>query len=275
MALSVQTNMGAITAQKFLSFNQTSMNKALERLSSGFRVNNASDDAAGYAIAAKLQGQLGQLQAAQQNAMQATAMVKLADAGVNEIENMVRRLQTLATQAASFNNSQDLTVINAEATKLKTQINNIANGTEYNGIKVLDGTGASAASFQVGVTSAGANQVTADFSKAYTTTGLGINGIDLSTQSAAQSAIATLTAGLSTLTTNRANLGASINQLAYVNANISTSIEQISASISTIKDANMAQEMANFSKSQILTQASTSMLAQANAAAQNILSLFR
>lgn len=385
MAMSVQTNMGSISALKNMNTNAMSMNKSLERLSSGFRINSAADDAAGYAISAKLQGERGKLEAANQNALQATAMVKTADAGINEIENMVRRLQVLATQAASSNNNGDIAKLNNERGNLVSQIDKIASSTKYNGVSLLDGTsgtsvvatsstldntvtngvssitlnGAAASTtfsvsyvdadadsvfsagdsvrvtdgtttqdiavtslptnqgtqdlsfgdlgisltinsnitgrtavaagtavgtiatsagasstFQVGAENNANNQVSADFTNDFSTSGLGITG-DISTAANAQTYIDTLSTALSTLTTNRAALGSTINQLGYVSANLSTNIEQLSSAISTIKDADMAAEMAEFTKSQVLVQAGTAMLAQANQASQNVLSLFR
>jgi len=387
MALSVQTNNAAVTALKHLNTNSMEMNKSLERLSSGFRINSAADDAAGFAISSKLDSQNVRLKAAALNATQAQAMVKTADAGVNEIQNMVVRLQSLATQAMSANNGGELASLDAERGKLESAINKIAANTEYNGTKLLNGsagtaiTGAStiddtttngissitangaAASttfsfslvdqatattftagdsiritdgtnsssvtvatlptgqatqsfsllgfdftinssisglttasgtgsvastgtlitdagsssvFQVGAATGVDNQVSVAFSNSYTTSGLGISGAyDLTTVASATSYAGELTTALNTLVTQRADLGATQNQLSFVSANLATSIEQATASVSSIRDADMAAEMANFTKNQILTQAGTSMLAQANQAAQNVLSLFR
>jgi len=142
MALSVQTNNAAITALKNLNINSANMNKSLNRLSTGFRINSASDDASGFAISSKLDAQTMRLKAASQNATQATAMVKTADAGINEIQNMVNRIQTLAVQASSANNAAELSKLDAERLKLESAINKIAQGTNYNGTNLLDGTGA-------------------------------------------------------------------------------------------------------------------------------------
>ncbi len=401
MALSVQTNMAAITALKNLSNNSANMNNSLNRLSSGFRINSAADDASGFAISSKLSAQNGRLKAASQNATQATAMVKMADAGVNQIQNMVNRIQTLATQAASANNAGELGKLDAERVKLESEINKIANSTNYNGVNLLNGqnagtfvkgtaataavlstaatgttvgiaisgtatyaeaakftvtqntdgtitsitadtnltnatTGAllatagtnllaspqtavgavntvggltftssaatttppasvtttsSAASvagtatgvtaytaaqaFQVGSDNNTNNQVTVNLKNSYTTTSLGLGSGDILTQGNAQTYIDTAKAALNKLITNRADLGATQNQLGFVQANLATSIEQTTASVSSIKDANMAAEMANFTKNKILTQAGTSMLAQANQVAKNVLTLFR
>ncbi|NWF38578.1 flagellar protein [Mariprofundus sp. NF] len=388
MALSVQTNNAAVTALKHLNTNSMNMNKSLERLSSGFRINSAADDAAGFAISSKLDSQNVRLKAAALNATQAQAMVKTADAGVNEIQNMVVRLQSLATQAMSANNGGELASLDAERGKLESAINKIAANTEYNGTKLLNGsagtaitgvstvddtttngissiavngaasntaftityldqtgvtntfqagdaiqifdgtttsavtiatlpadqatqtvsvggfditinssivgkttgagtgsvastgtlvtdTGASSV-FQVGAATGVDNQVSVAFSNSYTTAGLGISGTNALTSVGGATAYAgELANALSSLVTKRADLGATQNQLSFVAANLATSIEQATASVSSIRDADMAAEMANFTKNQILTQAGTSMLAQANQAAQNVLSLFR
>ncbi len=370
MALVVQTNMSAITALKHLNANSLAMNKAMERLSSGFRVNSAADDASGYAIASKLAAQGEGLKAASLNVSQAIAMVKMADAGVNEIQNMIVRIKALATQAASANNAGELAKLDAERIKLETAIDKIASSTKYNGIALLDGSAGATATvtgatgvvgakangatpgtytvtiasnaaggfditvtnsttgvsqtvkavtapaagstkdvafnglgltltvdstlaataagtpgtltvsagssvFQVGADNALSNRITVDLSKSYTTTSLGLGTGDLLSQANAQAYIDTAANALNKLISQRADLGATINQLSYVQANLATSIEQVTASVSTIKDADMAAEMANFTKNRILVQAGTAMLAQANQAAQNVLALFR
>jgi len=386
MALVVQTNNAANTALKHLSTNNMKMNQSLERLSSGFRVNSAADDAAGFAISSKLDAQSGRLKAAATNVAQAQAMVKTADAGVNEIQNMVTRLQVLATQAESANNDGERNRLDGERSKLESAIDKIASSTKYNSVSLLNGTsgvtvssntftsaeglqavtldGASASTtfsaylqqasgtaagtfaagdkitlsdgttsqtvtvstlatglgtqdvnfgdlgvtltissaltgqttngagltttaignvvtsaaaantFQVGADNNANNRIDVAFDNNYTTTGLSISG-DITTVANARTYADTMTTALNTITTNRATLGATQNQLSYVGANLATSVEQISAAVSTIKDADMASEMANFTKSQILVQAGTAMLAQANQASQNVLSLFR
>ena len=396
MALVIQTNNAAVTAQKNINTNNMAQNRALNRLSSGFRINSAADDAAGFAISSKLDAQGSRLKAAVQNASQATALVKTAEAGVNEIQNMIVRLQSLAVQASSANNAGQLTQLDAERSKLTTEINKIANSTNFNGTNLLNGLDATTAAvpgtaatvaaaatmagtggdtatiassgtalfsnaatfsivtdatgkitsvksnvdllskadgtvlatantelagaanvaqtfygvtltstpgagaaadtgtiaatagtayaahsayagalaFQVGGENNSNDQVTVNLQNKYTTAGLGITG-DLTSATNAQTYINTLKASLDTLITQRADLGSSANQLGFVQANLATSIEQTTASVSTIRDANIAAEMANFTKSQILVQAGTAMLAQANQTSQNVLRLFR
>jgi len=524
MALVIQTNTAAIAAQKNININSSKQNTALNRLSSGFRINTAADDAAGFAISSKLDAQGSRLKAASQNASQATALVKTAEAGVNEIQNMVVRLQSLAIQASSANNAGQLTQLDAERTKLTNAIDKIANSTNFNGTNLLNGTDANlsttavsstaqtlsagtntgftavtgttgvyenatfaitttagaaasegtvtggaqalgagitginisttsvksasanqsyyfsttglgggggtststltvysgtdatgavlgtaaidvanagattitlgnsavfdftivnaaltvsnataavtgstaatsgtvtsvksnldlkdsngstiaaagaellaatqnrpatatgltltlkaltggtggtitvtdattgaaqktgvsnvsttlatsgtsvdyagALAFQVGADNNTNNQVTVNLQNKYTTAGLSITG-DVSTASNAKTYIDTLKSSLSTLISQRADLGAASNQLVFVQANLATSIEQVASSVSSIRDADIAAEMASFSKSQILVQAGTAMLAQANQSNQNVLRLFQ
>jgi len=278
MGLVVQTNTAAITAQKHIGANNSMMNKALERLSSGFRINSAADDSAGFAISSKLSAQGARMKAGASNASQATAMVKMADAAINEIQNMIVRIQTLATQGASAQNSGELASLSGEAVKLETQINAIAAGADFNGTKLLDGSGSTSGSiFQVGATNTTSDQVTVTLSNAYDATSLGLTGAAaaFATQTDAAAYMTTATTALGTAITQRADLGATQNQLEFVNANLATAIEQVTSSVSTIRDADMAKEMANFTKSQILVQAGTAMLAQANQASQNVMKLFR
>ncbi len=283
MSLVVQTNNAAVTALKNLSTNNMNMNKALERLSSGFRINSAADDAAGFAIASKMNAFGERLKAASQNAAQGTAMVKTADAALNEIQNIITRIQTLAVQASSANNgSGERAKLDAERIKLESQIDKFAATAEYNGVKLLDGTAGTGVAFQVGAQDTANDRVVVDLSQNFNSTGTGTAGLGLAgttatltTATGAQAYIATLNTALDTVVSKRADLGAVQNQLGFVQANLATAIEQVTASVSTIRDADMAAEMANFTKSQVLVQAGTAMLAQANQASQNVLRLFR
>jgi flagellin len=493
MALVVQTNTAAITALKHLNTNSANMNKSLERLSSGFRINNAADDAAGFAISSKLSAQTERLKAASNNATQAQAMVKMADAGINEIQNMVTRIQVLATQAASANNTAESGKLDAERLKLENAIDKIAKSTNYNGVHLLDGTGGGGSAFtttftqgtsntgvssatvttasttnlnatyqldslangnvtiidnrtgagtatdftvqfqanstvsvnlddgskiditfgaapsgtasttastsgavavtgqanfaalaagdagaalassttvtgiaasvvsstgtsenyvlsfanatgivtvksganiigtsagfsstvasnqtltladgdqikitydgtafngtgfvdgnvgtlttgsnssatqvfQVGAGTTTADQVSVNLSNSYTSSALGLGSGGLLNQTSALLYLDKAVIAMNTVITNRADLGATQNQLGFVNANLATSIEQGQAAVSSIRDADMAAEMANFTKNKVLVQATTAMLAQANQTAQNVLTLFR
>jgi len=334
MAITVQTNLGALAAQRNLNINQNALNKGIGRLSSGFRINSASDDAAGFAIASKLSAQGARLQASSQNALQASAMVKMADASINEIQNMIVNAQGTASQASQASQgsvasqaSQAAVVSTSGATQasvasqaaVTSQASMAGTSTQASQASVASqaaitsaasrastATGTSVASqasvasqssqastaslaagsaaytaalaFQVGVTNDSNNQVSIDLRNSFTAKAMGLSGGSasvLTSQSAAQTYITTATTALNTLVTNRGKLGATVNQLGFVNASLATSIEQVSSAVSTIKDADLATEMANFTKSQVLVQTGTAMLAQANTAAQNVLRLFR
>ncbi len=288
MSMAVQTNMGAITALKHLNTSQNQMNGQLERLSSGYRINSAADDAAGYAISSKMEGNKGKLVAAQENTMTAQAMVKMADAALNEVTNITKRLQVLATKAASGQNSSaEQLNLDKEAQKLLEVLDKVVDSTKFNGEVLLGGAFAagSGKTIQIGSTSSTNDRMTIDFADsnaaalgiahagAAATAGAG--AINLTTVSDAQTSLTQLDSALSTLADTRASLGASSNQLGYIAANLGTSIEQSSNTISAVKDTDMAMEMAEFTKSKIMVQAGTAMVSQANQNSQNIMSLFR
>jgi len=288
MAMTVQTNMSAVTALKHLNNSQDQMNGQLEKLSSGYRINSAADDAAGYAISSKMEGDKGKLMAAQENTFSAQSMVKMADAALNEITNITQRLQVLATKAASEQNSStEQANLDKEAQKLLSVMDKIANSTRFNGSQLINA--AATKTIQVGAKNNANDQLKINFTDnqaaalqiahgAGTAVAAGTGGggkIDLSTTANAQTSLTNLDSALSTLADNRAALGAANNQLAYASANLGTSIEQTSNSISAIKDTDMASAMADFTKSKIMVQAGTAMLSQANQNSQNILSLFR
>ncbi len=296
MGLSVQTNMAALSAVRNLGINNTLMNSAMQRLSTGFRINSASDNASGFAIASKLGAESAALKVAGQNVSEATAMVKMADAAVNQIQNMLVRIKTLATQAASGNNANNIAKLEAERVSLENAITKVASSTQYNGTYLLTGTGTTAllgpavagvapaapatatVSIQAGVGTSAANQVAVDLSGDYSAIGMGLTGSAtpvFTTTAAANTYITQVDTALNTLLTNRAKLGAAVNQLSYVGQNLASSVQQNKSSVSAIKDADMAAEMANFTRGKILVQAGTSMLAQANQTSQYVLKLFR
>lgn len=285
--LSIQTDVNSLNIQNNLNVNNSAMQTAVQRLSSGFRINTAADDSAGYAIAANLSKTNASLLAGSNNAAQASAMLNIANSAVNQLQGMLVRLQTLATEAASGNNSATADAnLQTEASKLVTEINNIAQSTSYNGVNLLNGSQTAAIGIQLGDTNTSTEQVSLDLSTTFassnfggvgTTSGVNLTGTNFSiaTQTGAQAALGTLSTAISTLSTKAAGFGASVNQLNYVSAYLSSATTQMASAISTIKDANMAQEMANYTKSSILVQAGTSMLAQAKQNEMNVLSLFK
>jgi len=369
MALRVANNVAALNAQRNLNSSQSMLQTSLERLSSGLRINKAADDAAGLSISQSFRADIASFKMASKNASQATAMLQTAEGGMDQIHNMLTRLKELATQAASDNVSGNRSDIDAEAQELISEIDRIAQSTEYSGASLLDGYGktssdldavetigtestvsvssydvsdadtgsytvtasgadvtltkasgggtlsqtvtlatgstanfdsfnieltlgsnasvtgvaaslaasnievtAEGGTFQVGANNTSDNQL--DFGiNSVRSSDLGVDSISLTTLASAQSAMGTVDSAISTVNSARADVGANQNRLSYASANLATSIENATASESVIRDADVAAEMTQFTKAQILQQAGTAMLAQANTLPQAALSL--
>jgi flagellin len=378
MSLRIQTNAAALNSHRQLSSADTGMSKNLEKLSSGFRINRAADDAAGLSMSSKFTAQIRSMNVASRNASQANSLLQIAEGGMDQVGNILSRLKELATQASSANSGANLTDINAEATALKSEMDRISNSTTFQGTKLIDGTfgatmtsgktltvaanlydldvsGASSHVFSVTYSSAAANTLTIKdmstsvsqnitkaagaatynftaFGISFKTTGAadqsttldalatgwsnqisvdasatpktfqigetngsnfqisfsissskidtlfssgGGTNVQLDTAAHAQTAMDFIDYAIGQLATARANIGAVMNRLDYTSANLATSIENASAANSVIKDVDMASEMTAFTKNQILVQAGTAMLAQANQSSQTVLSLFK
>jgi len=373
MGLRIQNNIAAFNAHRNLKISDAGLSKSLERLSSGFRINKASDDAAGLAVSMRFRAQIKSLQQASRNAAEANSMLQVADGAGDQISNILQRMKELATQAASSNTgSDDRANIQSEVTTLEDELDRIATSTKYAGSTLLDGNfgslgvstygslasqfgmeGVDVSSAAVGteygitVSTAGNNTMTiTDGSTTQTVsvssvltgmesetldfTNLGIKvevnslfsndantatitantmttsattvsafqlgyenaannrisfsigdmtkvglsaDVDVDTLSNAQQALADIDAAINTLADARAEIGRTQNQFGFASANLSSTIENISASESVIRDADMAFETVSFTKNQILIQAGTAMLAQANASPQTVLSL--
>jgi flagellin len=266
--LAIMTNMGSIAAQKNLSASSRGMQKSIERLSSGLRLNSASDDAAGMAVATGLRAQLGGYQQASRNANDAVAIMNTAEGGLNTVSDTLIRMRELAVQSASDGvTDTERAYIETEFDDLVTEINRVSAVTEYNGIKLLNGTaGASGAMvFQVGTRNTVNDRVNVTLSK-MDSSALGISGATLSTLGKAQSAIAQIDAGISVLSSHRATIGSTINTLDGAMSNLGNTIQNVSTAVSQIRDADIASESASFASSMVLQQAGVSMLAQANQA---------
>lgn len=374
MSLRINQNIDAVNSYRNLSVTQGQMSKSLEKLSSGFRINRAADDAAGLAISEGLRSQIGGLKVAVRNTQDGVSVVQTAEGALTETHSILQRMRDLAVQSANdSNDTNSRAAINAEATALKDELTRIADKTTFNNVKLLDGSftgkefqvgyaagdtitvdieaaGASAATStwangaaaataaaatftQNGVTvttaaltaSTDANDIAtqlnndANFASSFTasvdengglvvrsTTGLagaitaggglnaagtnaaagaggggfsavdlGVNGINLGTQAGASSAITAIDDAIESVSTSRANLGALQNRFEHTINNLNVTAENLSASESRIRDTDMAQEMMSFTRAQILSQAGTAMLAQANQAPQGVLSLLR
>ena len=374
----INHNLAALNASNSLKKNDSAISKNLQKLSSGYRINSAADDAAGLAVSEKMQAQINGLSQAEDNAANGISLVQTAEGGINETESILQRMNTLAVESANgtYDNTTDRSNLQKEINALSSEINTIAQSTNFNGIKLLDGSlGYTAA--QTGITNvtsvalsggqlttgdtltlavtsntfgintavtglsfttspasakgtytlkanvnttlaskdtydkynglevtfslsgaaadgsgtisiSGANSLTlqigadnntnqqVQFSIGdMSTTGLGLTGLDISTQPNAQSAITTIKTAINTVDGTRADLGALQNRLEHTSNNLSTMNENLTSAQSTIKDVDMSSEMVDLTKNQILEQAATSMLAQANSLPQNVLSLLK
>ena len=373
MGLRIQNNIAALNAHRQLTISDNGLSKSLERLSSGYRINRAADDAAGLAISQAFRADIASFKVASRNTAEASSLLQVAEGALDQIGNMLTRLKELATQAASANAGSNLNKLNAEGNALINEIDRIAESTEYANVSLINGTfgvgistgsslspnaglGLSNASGMVAgeryhidalssgsattvdirvTTSAGSQTIenvsipgsgettdvnfamfglTLTFNDAVTsatTTGViqgtdsgnstfqvgadndsynritvslgnattGASGLNLSTDqllsaSNAQEFLTTVDSAISTLVTTRGNIGAYQNRLTYAAANLAATIENVTASESVIRDVDMAAEMTTFTKNQILLQAGTAMLAQANIAPQQVLALF-
>jgi len=272
MALSMITNMGSFTAANALTNNQAAMNQSIAQLSSGKRIVNASDDPAGLAIAIETQGLLGSLNQASANTQNATSMLQTADGGLANIGNLLQTAQQLATEASdgSFNSSQ-LTALDTAYQGVLSSINQIAAGSQFNGITLFSG---NAITFQVGATNTANDQLSVTIAKADTTT-LAINGTDLTSQANAQAALTKITAALTTIAGDRGTIGAAEQQLTSLSSNLQSTESNLTNALSTIQDANTAQTYATFAKQSVLQQAGVQVLRQADATPSQLVALFQ
>jgi flagellin len=288
VGLRINNNIAAQNAYRNLSVTDSQMSKSLEKLSSGYRINRAADDAAGLSISEGLRSQIGGLKVAVRNAQDGISVVQTAEGALNETTSILQRMRDLAVQASS-SGSQDSdarTAAQTEFGQLNQELDRIASTTSFGGQHLLgvgiSGQNAYQGTFQVGANTSSADQIQVDLSTAafgsvsvagFDSTGLGVATLDL--VSGAASAIDALDTAIKGISTARSTLGAYQNRFEHTINNLNVAVENLSASESRIRDTDMASEMVSFTRSQILTQAGTSMLAQANQAPQNVLSLLR
>ena len=270
MALSVNTNVMSLNSQRNLSNATNDLSTSFQRLSSGLRVNSAADDAAGLQIGARLTAQTNGLDQAARNANDGISVAQTAEGALDETTNMLQRMRVLSIQAANGSNSDsDRAALDKEFTELKSEIDRISTDTTFGGETLLDG--GYDADYQVG---ADANQtIQLKITTNMNTTGLAISGVTLSSAANAQLAITALDNALSTVNSVRADLGAKQNRFSSTIRNLENVSENVSASKSRIMDADFAAESASLARNQVLQQASSSMLAQANQQPQIALSL--
>ena len=280
MAFRIPHNVEAMTAYRWLSHAQFNLNRSLERLSSGYRINRAADDAAGLAIANQFRQEIASLRVAYNNASQATNMIQVAEGTASKISEMVTRLKELATEAASDTVDNDRrTYLHNEAHEIIQEINHLADSTKYAGQALFSAGNASGYTFtfQVGYENATHDRIQLQIGDVHTSHlgAGGITDINLKNITSAQTALTCIDNALTSLNGVLADLGGVQNKLTYRQGKINVQIENFTASESTIRDVDMALEMANLTKNQILVQTGMAMLAQANALPQNIIQLLR
>ena len=282
MSLSILTNTSAMQTQISLNNSSMAVSTAMQRLSSGLRINSAADDAAGYAIAQGLTSQVNGLQQASQNVSDATSMVQTADSALNNVQSMLQRVSELAVQYQNGDlSSTDKTDIQDEVNQLTQEIDRQKGSVQFNGINLLDGSAGSggAVTFQVGPASN--DTLTVSFQNIESSSNLGITGFTWTNATGGGTvfdlsqtdAVSNITAAINNISSLAATLGAVQNRLQYTATAISTTQENMSSSLSSIQDVNMASEMTTLTQQQVLQQAGTAMLAQANSQPQLVLKL--
>ena len=283
MSLVINTNVASLNAQRSLTASGAELKTAMERLSSGKKINSASDDAAGFAIAERMTAQIRGLNMAAKNANDGLSMLATIENATNDITGMLHRMRELAVQAINdTNGSQDRGYLQLEVNALMEEINRVANQTQYNGQTVLDGSlaesgGNPGGQIQVGTEagqSVGFSINSVDTDALALSTG-GTSDIDVSDATNASDSLALITSAIEQVAGDRAAYGALQNRLEYTVSNLLNVAEYTTAARSRIADADFAAESARLAKAQVLQQSGTAMLAQANASSQLALSLFR
>ena len=275
MGMRISTNVASLNAQKNLAFTQRGLNKSLARMSSGFRINEAADDAAGLAISENLKGQIRGLRQASRNANDGISLVQVAEGGLNEVSSMLIRLRELAVQSASDTvGDTERKFLDVEYQQLKSEVQRISEVTSFNGRDLLNGTGG-VLDIQVGVNNdAFKDRISFDSSAANASLqALGINSETVALKEGAQTSIEAVDKAIVQVNAIRANFGAMQNRLQSTTANLAVSDENLSAANSRIRDADIAAESSELMRNNILTQAGVSVLAQANNTSQMALKL--
>jgi len=270
----INHNIAALNTHRQLTGNTALASRSLERLSSGLRVNRAGDDAAGLGISEGMRGQIRGLNQAIRNAQDGVSLIQTAEGALNETHSILQRMRELAVQSATDTNiGADRTALQAEVTQLRAEIDRIATDTQFNTQVLLNGAfSAAALTLHVGANAGQAVALTIGDMRA---TALGIATVAIGTQIGADSAITVVNAAIGRVSTERSSLGAMQNRLSHTINNLGTSAENLSAAESRIRDVDMASEMMQFTKMNILSQAAQAMLAQAMQQPQGVLQLLR
>jgi flagellin len=276
----INHNITAMNSYRNLTAVNAEVGKSLEKLSSGLRINKAGDDAAGLAISEKMRGQINGLNMATRNAQDGISLIQTAEGALNETHSILQRMRELAVQSANdTNTTADRSELQKEMNQLRQEIDRIAENTEFNSKTLMTGNyGTTGLRFHVG---ANASQFVSLQFESMRATALGVTGaqsslaLSITSAASADTAITTINTAISTVSAERSKLGATQNRLEHTINNLRNVAENLQGSESRIRDVDMASEMMDFSKNQIIAQAGTAMLAQANANPQNVLQLIR
>lgn len=278
MPLYVNTNVPSRFAQRQLGRNQAAAQKSLERLSTGLRINSAADDAAGLAISNKFRSQIRSLEQAARNASDGISVIQTAEGALDQMGEILTRMRELGIQSANGSlTDTDRTFIDGEFQSLSAELNRIAETTDFNGQKLLNGSASAGIAFQVGAGNTTNDRITVSIANTQAsqlgTAGTKLNTQGVSTVTKSQNALGIIDAAITQISNTRSNLGASQNRLTVTIDNIGTSVENLAAANARIRDVDVARETAQLTRAQILVQAGVSVLAQANQAPQVALSL--
>jgi flagellin len=275
MALIVNNNIASINAQRNLGVSTSQLEGSVARLSSGLRITRAADDAAGLGISETLRAQIRSINQAVRNSNDGISLLQIADGGAEGIGNLLGRLRELAEQSASgILGSNERSFLDQEFVALRSEIDRISSVTEFNGVKLLSGSGNDSLSIQIGFRSS-ANDTLSLSLKDLNTGTLSLSSVNVSTSSNALSALSNIDSAISAVASARANVGSLQNRLDAAVQNLQVAGENITAAESRIRDADIAFETAKFVRNQILVQAGTSILAQANTLPQQALALLQ
>lgn len=271
----IQHNISAINSYRNLSTNQNALSKNLEKLSSGYKINRAGDDAAGLAISETMRSQINGLNQAVNNANDAVGLIQTAEGAMTETHSMLQRMKTLTTQAANGTYTETARKnIKAEIDALNSEITRIASTTQFNGEKPLNPKAKANLTFFIGASADKTNAMTVA-QQSMTATALKVDKIAVNTTTAAFQAMKSIDAAIETVSSYRATLGAAQNRLEHTVNNLKVTSENITSAESRIRDTDMADEITAYTKNNILLQAAQSMLSQSNAMPQGVLSMLQ
>jgi len=274
MSLRINTNLAAMNAHRQLSMNDDALSKSLQRLSSGMRINSAQDDAAGLAISQRMLSQIQGTDQAQRNAQDAISILQTAEGALSTTQSVLQRMRELAVEAANDTlTTSDRSNLATEMSQLSSELDRIATATDFNTKKLLDGSqSVSGLTFQIGANAGQTLNITIATATSTALT-LQTGNIDISSTGSASTTIVNIDSALTVISTQRANMGAVMSRLQNTISNLGIASENISAAKSRISDLDMASEVVNMSRNQILTQSAQAMLSQANQSSQGVLQL--